>query len=89
MLANLTGAALGRGELESAWVLGEESLSIYGELGDRSGMALASVGLGDVARELGDEERAEKLYDEALTLYRELGNERGAARALGRLARGQ
>ncbi len=52
-------------------------------------MALASIGLGDVARERGDEERAEILYDEALTRYRELGNERGVARALGRLARGR
>jgi hypothetical protein len=51
-------------------------------------MALALIGLGDVARMWGDEERAEKLYDDALALHRELGNERGVARALGRLASG-
>jgi tetratricopeptide (TPR) repeat protein len=89
MLTNLAGAALVQGETERALALGEESLSIYGKLGDRSGMALASIGLGDVARERGEEERAEKLYDEALILYRELGNERGVSRALERLARGQ
>ena len=46
-------------------------------------------GLGDVARERGDEERAEGLYGEALIMYRELGNGRGAARVSGRLAHGQ
>ena len=50
-----------------------------------SGMALAMINLGDVARERGEEERAGTLYDEALHLYKELGNERGAARALARL----
>jgi len=52
-------------------------------------MALALVGLGDVARDRGDEERAARLYDEALTLYRDLRTKRGAARALGRLAYGR
>jgi len=66
--------------------LGQESLSIYEALGDRSGMALAMINLGNVARGYGEAERACSLYEEALDLYRELGNERGAARALACLA---
>jgi hypothetical protein len=62
---------------------------MYEELGDKYGMALASINLGDVARMRGDNEQAKRLYDEALVLHRELGNERGAARALGRLAHGR
>lgn len=49
-MANLAVAALGRGEIECAFVLGEESFSIYSELGDRSRMALALINLGDAAR---------------------------------------
>jgi tetratricopeptide (TPR) repeat protein len=85
-LANLAVAALGRGEMERALALGEESFSIYRELGDRSGMALALINLGDVARERG-EERANASYEEALGLYQELGNERGVARALEHLGK--
>ena len=54
-------------------------------MGDKAGVALALVNLGDVARERGERERAALLYEEALALQRELGNERGAARALARL----
>ena len=61
---------------------------MYRELGDKSGMALVSINLGDVARERGEEDRATALYNEALALYRELGNERGTARALDRLSKG-
>ena len=65
--------------------LNEESLSLYESLGDKAGMALALINLGDVAHKQGDKERAAVLYEEALALHRELGNERGAARALARL----
>ena len=75
--------------LGRALALNEESLSLYEGLGDKAGMALALINLGDVARERGDEDRAVALYNEALTLHRELGNERGMARALGRLVPGQ
>ncbi len=64
----------------------EESLSLYERLGDRSGVALALINLGDVARVRGDGGRAAVLYGDALALHRELGNERGAARTLERLA---
>ncbi|HEY6579710.1 MAG TPA: tetratricopeptide repeat protein [Rubrobacter sp.] len=86
-MANLAVAALGRGEMERALALGEESFSIYRELSDRSGMALALINLGDVARERGEEERANASYEEALGLYQELGNERGVARALEHLGK--
>ena len=85
-MANLAVAALGRGDIESALALNEECLSIYRELGDCSGIALALINLGDVACERGEAERACTLYDEALRLYRDLGNERGITRALARLA---
>jgi hypothetical protein len=81
--------ALGRGDLDGALALGEERRNIYGELGDRSGMALALIGLGDVVRERGEGERALALYGHALALYREVGNERGASRALSRLEGGR
>ncbi len=76
-------AAFGRGEVERALALYEESLSIYRELGDKSGMALVLINLGDVARERGEEDRAVALYNDALALHRELGNERGGGSCAG------
>ena len=54
-------------------------------MGDKAGVALALINLGDVARERGDEVRAAGLYEEILALQRELGNERGVSRVLARL----
>ena len=72
-------------EHERALTLHEESLSHYERMGDKAGVALALVNLGEVTRKRGEKERAAVLYEEALALQRELGNERGATRALARL----
>ncbi len=77
--------ALERGELERTLALSEESLSLYERRGNKAGVALGLINLGDVAHKRGDNERAALLYEEALALQRELGNERGVARALARL----
>lgn len=77
--------ALERGELECALALSEESLSLHEKRGNKAGVALALINLGDIAHKRGDNEHAAVLYKAALALQRELGNERGVARALARL----
>ena len=63
--------------LRRASALSEESFSLYERSGDKAGMALALINLGDVVRERGDEKRAAAPINDALSLHRELGNERG------------
>jgi predicted ATPase/class 3 adenylate cyclase len=84
---NVAGAlARSHGQIAISQALFEESLTLYRELGDRSGMALALFNLG-MARYGGeDPESAKSCYEESLALFREIGNKQGIARALGGLA---
>ena len=79
------GLAVFQGDAEAAEVFDRESLSIYERLGDRAGMARATVHLAVAADQRGDTDRARELYQRALGAYRELGEERGAATALNNL----
>jgi non-specific serine/threonine protein kinase len=60
----------------------EESLSISNELGDKSGVAKALIGLANVNTEGGDYDSALVMIEEALELYRQLGDDQGTASAL-------
>jgi predicted ATPase/DNA-binding SARP family transcriptional activator/Tfp pilus assembly protein PilF len=69
-----------------------ESLSIYRELGDRPGIALALHCLGTVAYVSGEYDAAHRLHEESLALQRELGDRYGIAlshRNLGQVAHRQ
>lgn len=74
------------GDLAAARALGEESLDLRRELGDRWGVALALEHLGIVAVALGDTVRARALHGESLILRRELGDKHGMADSLDQLA---
>jgi tetratricopeptide (TPR) repeat protein len=67
-------------------------LSIFRELGDRTGFAWALNHEGDVAREQGDMEGARSLFEQSLAAFREVGDRWGIAGSLadlGNLAREQ
>src|SRR5205085_1994646 len=67
----------------AAWC--DDSLSLYRNLGDQRGMAMALNILGDIAAKRGDDARALALSEESLAVYRELGDRRGVAVALNNL----
>ncbi len=79
--------AFGQGDLPRAAGLFEESLVLYRELDDDTGVAAVLAELGQVARAQGDHERAVELSGEGLALGRRLGDSRVAAIALGTLGR--
>ena len=60
----------------SARIFFEESLTISQVLGDKRGIALALLGLGNIAV---DEVQAIALYEESLAIYRELDDKSGIA----------
>jgi predicted ATPase/DNA-binding XRE family transcriptional regulator len=57
----------------------QQSLAIFREVGDKTGIAQALDGLGEVATEHGDYKTAGILFEEALALNRETGNTWGVA----------
>lgn len=61
-------------EASRALALGEEAVSLAGQVGDRWTLSVALNNLGEVARELGDHDRATSLYEESLSIARELGD---------------
>jgi tetratricopeptide (TPR) repeat protein len=63
----------------------EESLALYRELGEKSGLARAYYNLGHVAADRGEWERAETLYREAVKLDRELEDEGSLPHSLNNL----
>ncbi|HEV2124887.1 MAG TPA: protein kinase, partial [Chloroflexota bacterium] len=71
-----------QGELARANTLLEESLTLYRNLEDDSGTALALLILGRTAVSQGDRGRGAALIGESLTLFRQQGNMWGIARAL-------
>jgi len=77
--------AYDQGDYATAHILQEESLAIYRELGDRSGIAASLNNLGNVAKEQGDYAEARVLYEESLAILRELGDKSGIAYSLSNL----
>jgi predicted ATPase len=70
----------------------EESLEIARELGDRTLVAAANVGIGIACTDFGDFARARTCYEEVLVIARERGDQRLAFHALnnlGEVARGE
>jgi tetratricopeptide (TPR) repeat protein len=81
-----------QGDYARARSLYAECLSIFQELGDRTGVAWSLNYQGDVARDQGDSAGAQRLYQQGLAIFRELGDRWGIAGALadlGSLAREQ
>lgn len=66
--------------------LGDESLALFRELGDKSGMAWVLVDKGTDAEASADYTRAALLCQESATLFREIGDQRGLGWALNWLA---
>jgi len=66
--------------------LADESLALFRELGDKSGMAWVLVDKGTDAEASGDYTRAALLCQESATLFREIGDQRGLGWALNWLA---
>jgi|SRR5579871_57973 len=71
-----------QGDFAAARALYEESLAIYRELGNKSGIAASLGNLGNVAKEQGDYAAARALYEESLAIRRELGDKLGIAISL-------
>lgn len=65
----------------------EDSLTLFGELGDKGGIAFYSWASGWVALSQGDSVTAQNLVEQSLTLWRELGNRWYTALSLGMLGK--
>jgi tetratricopeptide (TPR) repeat protein len=73
-LARLALVLAEQGRHARARALYEECLALHRELGDREGIGNALLGLGDVARDLGDTAGVRAYCEETLALFRELGH---------------
>jgi tetratricopeptide (TPR) repeat protein len=73
-------------DLDGATGLLEESLALFQQVGDSSGIAFAVQYLGSVAGARQDYARAQALIEQSLSLYQELGDSSDMAYALGALA---
>ena len=67
------------GNYELAITYGEESVTLFRELDNKTELAWAVDSLSDTFSENGDDKEADIYYQEALTLYREVGNKSGIA----------
>lgn len=63
----------------------EESYRIYSELGDRAGLAITTLNMGNTAMSFGRADDGERYYAESLGHYREIGDKWGIANCLGNL----
>jgi tetratricopeptide (TPR) repeat protein len=91
-LSNLANVVKLQGDYARARSLYAECLSIFKDLGDRTGVAWAMNYQGDVARDQEDSASARTLYEQCLAIFRELGDRWGIAGTLadlGSLAREQ
>jgi len=83
---NTAGALANRqGDYEQALKFYEESLVLWREIGDKSGIARSLNGLGNVSHNQGDYDQALKFYVESLVLWREIGDKSGIASSLNNL----
>jgi tetratricopeptide (TPR) repeat protein len=81
-----------QGDYDRVRSLQAECLSIFQELGDRTGVGWSLNYQGDAARDHGDTAAARTLYEQGLGIFRELGDRWGIAGTLadlGSLAREQ
>ena len=63
-----------QGEHARATALYEECLALHRELGDHEGIGSALLGLGDIARDLGDTAQVRMYCEETLALFQDLGH---------------
>jgi predicted ATPase/DNA-binding CsgD family transcriptional regulator len=84
MLAGSGFLAFLQGNYTTGRALEEESLKLYQEIGDKTGIALAFTYLADLEYVLGDAqpEMAIARFEQALALWREAGDRPGIAKAL-------
>jgi WD40 repeat protein/tetratricopeptide (TPR) repeat protein len=75
-----------QGDFARAMALLEECIELHREYADREGMAQGRLGLGDVARDLGDAAGIRKHTEESLAVYREFGTQWATGFALCNLA---
>lgn len=73
------------GEHNEAHRLYQDSLKIYRELGDKSGVSRSLHQLGMLAQETGDLDEARRLYQDSLKISQELGDKNGVSRSLHQL----
>jgi predicted ATPase/DNA-binding CsgD family transcriptional regulator len=66
--------AINQGSIDRAETLGEQSLAVYQQLGDKGGIGTALQRLGMIARTKGNVAAARLLLEEALAIYREIGH---------------
>ena len=74
--------AWGRGDSKPAREFAETAIAIYGELGDRRGVARGLNNLGLAAQAAGDYRHAESYFEQSGALAAEVGNERGVGVSL-------
>ncbi len=70
------------GDVARAETLFSDSLDLFQELGDKSGIANATANLGRLVLGRGDMVRARQLFNESLAISQELGYKEGVANAL-------
>ncbi len=80
--AILEAAAEARENPTRAETLLKQSLALYQQLGDKSGVARVLCALGEAVSVSSDYERATALYKQGLALCQELGDKRGISRTL-------
>ena len=73
-LETIVFVALNQGDTGRAEALGEQSLSLYRQLGDKQRMAVVLLLLGVIARTKGNLVAARSSFEEALALHREMGH---------------
>jgi non-specific serine/threonine protein kinase len=71
-----------QGDFERALALGQESLSIWQDVGDALGMAQALNNLGAVTQELGDYAKSRQYHEKSLAFRRQVGDRRAVAVSL-------
>jgi tetratricopeptide (TPR) repeat protein len=84
-LSGLAVLAYRQGALDVATAAWQESLELYRELGDSTGVARSVGELGSVAVAEGDYERAAELYEESAALFRADGDTMRLASVIGNL----
>ena len=71
-----------QGDFERALALGQESLSIWQDVGDALGTAQALNNLGAVTQELGDYAKSRQYHEKSLAFRRQMGDRRAIAVSL-------
>jgi len=77
-----TWLAYWQGDFEKGLELGQESLSIWKDLGDASGLAQTLNNLGAVTQELGDYAKSRQYHEKSLAFRRQIGDRRAIAVSL-------